>query len=158
MTALMVLWLHLLAAMVWIGGMLFLALVLMPSLRGLEDPKLRSQLVHVVGRRFRTVGWIAIGVLIVTGILNVMRLGVSPIALLDTRFGAILGLKLTLVSVMLILSGVHDFILGPKLTSSNPTPGSTESEGLRRTVVMLARVNLLIGIIIVLLGLMLSHG
>lgn len=156
--ALMVRWLHLLAAIVWIGGMLFLALVLMPALRDLEDPKLRSQLVSLVGRRFRTVGWIAIGVLITTGILNVMRLGVSPLALLDTRFGTILGLKLALVSVMIVLSGVHDFILGPKLTSSNPMPGGTGSEGLRRTVVTLARVNLLVGITIVLLGLMLSHG
>ena len=156
--ALFVLWFHLLAAIVWIGGMLFLALVLIPSLQGLEDSKLRSQLVHLVGRRFRTVGWIAIGVLITTGILNVIRLGVSPIALLGTRFGTILGLKLALVSVMIVLSGVHDFILGPKLTSSNPRPGSTGSDGLRRTVVTLARVNLLVGITIVLLGLMLSHG
>lgn len=154
----MVLWLHLFAAMVWIGGMLFLALVLMPSLRGLEDPKLRARIVSLVGRRFRRLGWIAIGILIVTGILNVMRLGVSPLALINTRLETILGLKLALVSVMVVLTGIHDFILGPRLTSSNPMPGGAGSDQLRRTVVTLARVNLLVGITVVLLGVILSHG
>lgn len=153
-----VLWLHLIAAIVWIGGMLFVALVLMPSLRGLEDPKLCAWIVSLVGRRFRTVGWIAIGILLVTGVLNMMRLGVSPIALFGTRVGTILGLKLILVSVMIVQSGVHDFMLGPQLTSSNPRPGSIGSDGLRRAVVTLARANLLVGITVVLLGLILSHS
>lgn len=168
---------HLLAAIVWIGGMLFLVLVLTPSLRSLDDPGLRSRIVRLVGRRFRTVGWIAIGVLIVTGILNVVRLGISPIALPGTRFGTILGLKLALVSLMVVLSAIHGFILGPRLTSSNPAPGGPGSEGAgtgfsaasagswsrrrvaeRGTVVTLARLNLLLGIAIVLLGLMLTRG
>lgn len=61
---------HLLAALFWLGGMLFLALVGAPALRGLDDPELRGRLFADIGRRFRRAGWWAIGVLLVTGTLN----------------------------------------------------------------------------------------
>ncbi|HEU4437873.1 MAG TPA: DUF4149 domain-containing protein, partial [Methylomirabilota bacterium] len=64
--SLLVRWLHVLAAITWIGGMLFIALVLVPITRRLEDPALRTRLVHEIGLRFRAVGWIALGVLLAT--------------------------------------------------------------------------------------------
>jgi uncharacterized membrane protein len=60
-----IVWVHILAAIIWIGGMFFLPLVLVPVLRR-QEPKLRAVLLDAVGRRFRTVGWIAIGLLLVT--------------------------------------------------------------------------------------------
>jgi uncharacterized membrane protein len=54
--------LHVAAAITWIGGMLFIALVVVPVTRGLEDVALRRRLVQATGRRFRVVGWLALGV------------------------------------------------------------------------------------------------
>ena len=51
--------LHILSAIIWIGGMLFLALVVVPTTRGLP-PSERAALFGAVGRRFRRVGWICI--------------------------------------------------------------------------------------------------
>jgi uncharacterized membrane protein len=51
--------LHVLGAIVWIGGMLFIALVLVPVVRRLE-PLERARLVQAIGLRFRTVGWIVV--------------------------------------------------------------------------------------------------
>jgi uncharacterized membrane protein len=62
--------LHILSAIVWIGGILFLALVVVPAMRGLP-PAERAALSGAVGRRFRTVGWACIGVVVVMVRLSV---------------------------------------------------------------------------------------
>ena len=136
-------WLHVVAAMTWIGGMLFIALVLVPVTRRLEDAALRTRLVHTIGLRFRTVGWIAIAVLVATGLGNLWH---EPALLGATRLHA----KLGLVAFAIVLSAVHDFDLGPRAGA----PGADPS--LRVRASWLARLNVLVVLAIVLLGLSLS--
>ena len=50
--ALFVRWVHVLAAMTWVGGMLFIALVLVPTARTLGDSTIRTGLIRNSGRRF----------------------------------------------------------------------------------------------------------
>ncbi|HSB40211.1 MAG TPA: DUF4149 domain-containing protein [Methylomirabilota bacterium] len=138
--SLLVRWLHVLAAITWIGGMLFIALVLVPAARRLEDQALRARLVQTTGLRFRTVGWVAIGVLVVTGLLN---LWMHPVLLSSTRFHW----KLGLVVLALILSAFHDFILGPRAGA----PGADPSARVRAS--WIARINVLVVLVIVALGL-----
>jgi len=133
-------WLHVLAAITWIGGMLFLALVLVPVTRQLEDRALRARLVHAVGARFRTVGWLALGVLVATGLGN---LWLYPSLLTAPRFQW----KLGLVVLALALSAVHDFVLGPRAGVAGADPS------LRMRASWLARLNVLVVLVIVLLGL-----
>ena len=120
--------------------MLFIALVMVPIARRLEDPILRTRLIRDTGRRFRTVGWIAIGVLVVTGLLN---LWMHPVLLSSTRFHW----KLGLVVLALILSAFHDFVLGPRAGA----PGADPSARVRASWV--ARINVLVVLVIVALGL-----
>src|SRR3990172_9808979 len=87
--------------------MLFIAVVLVPVPRRLEDPALRTRLVHEAGVRFRTVGWIALGLLVLTGLGNIW---LFPVFLWSPRFHA----KLGLVLVALVLAVIHDFVLGPR--------------------------------------------
>ena len=61
---------HVLAAIVWLGGMFFFALVGAPVLRTVEPPAVRAELFTRLGRRFRKVGSAALAVLIVTGVAN----------------------------------------------------------------------------------------
>src|SRR4051794_18410037 len=109
---------HILSAIVWVGGMLFLALVVVPATRGLP-PAERSALFGAISRRFRTVGWICIGVLIVTGAINAAFRGVTwdtmfTAALWSSAFGTTLALKIGVVAVMVGLSVYHDFVIGPR--------------------------------------------
>jgi len=138
--SLLVRWLHVLAAITWIGGMLFIALVLVPVTRRLDDPALRTRLVQDAGRRFRAVGWVALAVLVVTGLLN---LWIHPVLLSSPR----LHWKLGLVGLALILSGFHDFVLGPRAGA----PGADPSARVRASWV--ARLNVVIVLVIVALGL-----
>src|SRR5262245_40117933 len=120
--------------------MLFLALVLVPVTRRIEDRALRAQLFHEVGLRFRTVGWIALGVLVATGVGN---LWLYPRLLDAPRFQW----KLSLVVLALALAAVHDFDLGPRAGAAGADPS------LRVRASWLARINVIVVLVVVLLGL-----
>ena len=131
---------HVLAAVTWAGGMLFIALVLVPVARRLPDPALRTRLVHDVGMRFRTVGWVALGVLVATGLVN---LWLRPDLLTTTRFWW----KAGLVALALLLSALHDFVLEPRAGRPGADPGA------RVRASWVARVNLVVVLVIVVIGL-----
>lgn len=145
--------LHLLAAMLWLGGTFFLALVGAPVLRAIEPPELRQRLFHVLGERFRAVGWVAIAVLLVTGTLNLWYRGWLTWALFrsnlfwSTRTGHALAVKLICVALLVIGSAVHDFILGPK--AGRVPAGSPEALRYRRQAAWLARFNAVVGLVLV---------
>src|SRR5690606_42089870 len=70
--------LHILAAVVWIGGMVFLGAVLIPVLRGSRATGAQyTELIHRTGTRFRNVGWACLAILVLTGLVNLDRWGVG---------------------------------------------------------------------------------
>ncbi len=133
-------WIHVLAAVTWLGGMLFIALVFVPVSRRVQDSHLRVDLISQTGKRFRTVGWIALGLLIVSGLVILFR---HPWLLQVPAFQ----LKAALVLLTLGLSALHDFILGPRVGRLPP-----EETAPRKRLSWIARVNVLIVLTIVLLG------
>ena len=154
--------LHLLAAMLWLGGTFFLAIVGAPVLRRVEPASLRSELFRRMGVRFRAVGWIAIVVLIVTGLLNLGLRGMLDVETLGSasfwqgRYGRTLAWKLAIVASMISLAAVHDFVLGPR--ASRIAPGSPEAPVARRRAAWLARLNAGLGIALVAVAVRLARG
>jgi copper resistance protein D len=154
--------LHVLAALFWLGGMFFLGLVGAPVLRRVEPPELRAQLFHELGVRFRAAGWIAIGVLVLTGAINLAMRGMLSVEVLgsaafwQTRYGTALGWKLALVGVMIAIGAWHDFVLGPR--SARAAAGSEAAARLRRRAALTARVNAVAGILLVLVAVRLARG
>jgi len=63
-------WIHIMAAIVGLGGMGFLLLILIPSL-GVLGPGEREALSRSVSGRFRWASWTAIALLVVSGLYNV---------------------------------------------------------------------------------------
>jgi copper resistance protein D len=110
MMALLV-WLHLLAAIAWIGGMLFLSVVLVPVLKREPFASQRAILIRTTALRFRSVVWSAITVLLITGPLLLHERGI-PITD-PSGWPRVLTTKLGLVTILLLLTLAHDFILGP---------------------------------------------
>jgi uncharacterized membrane protein len=153
---------HVLAAMLWLGGMFFLGVVGAPVLRRIEPPALRAQLFNQLGRAFRTAGWSSIAVLLITGVLNLHFRGLLDTATLGsdtfwaTPYGHALALKLVTVVLMLTLSAIHDFIHGPATTRHQP--GSPAALRHRRRAAWLARLNALLGLILVFAAVRLARG
>ncbi|MHB1073392.1 MAG: DUF4149 domain-containing protein [Gemmatimonadaceae bacterium] len=152
--------LHVLAALLWLGGMFFVALVGAPLLRGVEPPQLRQRLFHQLGSRFRTVGWASIAVLLATGTMNLYFKGWIPLmgqgAFWRSALGHTLAAKLAAVAIMVTVSAIHDFVDGPR--AGRVPPGSPESLRLRRRASMMARVNAIVGLILVVVAVRLARG
>jgi len=93
------LFLHVLAATVWVGGQLVLA-ALVPVLRRFGSDALKA-----TARRFNQVAWTAFGVLIVTGIWNIVavRSQISHSASYRTT----LIVKLAVVAVSGVAAALH---------------------------------------------------
>ncbi len=146
------LWVHLLAAVAWVGGMIFVGLVLVPVTRGLSDQALRFELTGKVGVRFKYLGWVAIALLLATGLYNAVVRISSWEVLFGTGYGRTLLLKVALALVMVALSAVHDFYLGPRVIAR--AASARESAMLS----YLARGNLLVGLAVLYLGASLRWG
>lgn len=163
-TYLLSVWIHILSAVVWIGGMFFIILVLIPIFRRPEYRNIYSKLFHLVGTRFRWIGWISLILLILTGSINLAYRGYNFSDLWSGRvfqgsFGHILFYKLIFVILILILSVLHDFWIGPRATSlALSNPASLESLRFRRTASWIGRINFLLALIIVAFGIMLVRG
>src|SRR5678810_54190 len=67
-------WLHIVAGAFWIGGMLFLPLVLLP---GIKDHPDRKNLLMATGLKFRFYGYIMLAMMFITGLLNIYLRGLS---------------------------------------------------------------------------------
>lgn len=151
-----------LAAIVWLGGTFFLALVGAPVLRRVEPASLRADLFRRLGARFRIVGWTSIGVLIATGLLTLELRGLLSAETLGTfefwqrPFGRALAWKLLLVVAIVVLEAVHDFVLGPR--ASRRTAGSPEALAARRTAAWVARGNAALGVVVVAVAVRLARG
>jgi putative copper resistance protein D len=157
-------WLHILAAALWAGGMLFLVLVLLPVVRQPEHRSIAGRLTHLVGVRYRNLGWLCFGLLVASGITNLLGRGVHLADLLtagfwQTSFGQTLAVKLFFVAAIFLLSGIHDFVVGPRATAAwQANPGSPEAMRLRRQAVWYGRVNLLLSLVVIFLAVALVRG
>lgn len=157
-------WLHILAAAVWIGGMIFLSVILLPVIRRPEFRTAAPLLVHFSGVRFRWVGWLCVLLLVLTGAANLAYRGVTwgdlgSVGFWKGSFGATLGIKSILVTLVLFLSALHDFFVGPKASAlGRANPGSYDAMRFRRHASWLGRINLFLALVIVAFGVMLVRG
>lgn len=154
---------HILAAVTWIGGMFFLMLVVVPWLRG-RDRQSAALFLRETGTRFRTVGWVCFGLLLLTGSFNLWVRGVrwssfTDPAWLASPFGTAVVLKLAVFAVVLLISAVHDFVLGPRATAAlRADPRSPAAERFRRRASLLGRANALLALVLVLLAVAIVRG
>lgn len=156
-------WLHILSATAWIGGMFFLVLVVVPWLRG-SGGEGAARLLGETGERFRSVGWGCFTILAITGTINLWVRGVRLPDFVDplwlqSPFGATMVTKLALFSLVLIMSAVHDFGVGPRaIRAMEAEPGSERSRALRRQASLMGRLNAVFALLIVAMAVMLVRG
>jgi putative copper export protein len=136
-----------LSAAVWVGGTVFLVAVAVPYARSLGEER-RTAAAAAIGRRFRPVAWTSMAGLVGSGLYMFQKLGYLDAGLISTPDGRLMLAKLVLVAVLVAFSGVHDFVLGPRLERGEPT-GST--------FVILARGSGVLTLIVPVIGVLLAH-
>jgi uncharacterized membrane protein len=141
--------LHSLATVLWIGGMLFMKLVMLPAQEAIDPPQ-RGRLMGVAATRFTTVAWTSAVILVVTGLLK------TPAGrLMDfgSRFGTALAVKHLLIVAMIVIGLVISLGVVPKLKSLAPAPGQPPSEALVRAqgrLDLLSAINTVLGLLVLL--------
>jgi len=98
--------LHLIAAAVFVGGVVFLG-VAATAARSTVSPRERVALFRAIGRRFLILAGIALAVLIATG---------ADMAA-DGSYGERLRQKLGVVGIAVALIAFHSFVQGPRLSA-----------------------------------------
>jgi putative copper resistance protein D len=156
-------YLHILSAVIWIGGMAFLVLVVVPWLR-VGGQRVAGVFLRETGQRFSRVAWICFGVSLVTGSFNLWVRGVRFATLADpgwlaTPFAKAVVSKLALFIAVLITSTIHDFVVGPRAAQAIlADPTSAETARLRRQATRLGRLNALFALILVGLAVAIVRG
>jgi copper resistance protein D len=107
--------LHLIAAAVWAGGMVFLGLAVGAARRTVAENE-RVELFRQLGRRFLIAGGIALVVLIATGSDMASDRLASFGDLFDTDYGKRLAEKLAVVIAVILMTAFHSLVQGPGLT------------------------------------------
>lgn len=144
---------HLLGASVWVGGLIFLAIVLVPILRDLTASGRRV----VLGRalpRFSMIALITWGVIAVTGFYSSWLQVGNLAALTGTPYGQTLILKLLLIVPLLALAAFNLLVVTRKLRNAETEQQVEGSSGhfvtaLTAEVVI---VTLLLGVVGLLIG------
>jgi len=156
-------WLHVMAATIWIGGLFFLMLVVVPWLRSGASAE-PARLLRETAGRFRTVAWACFAILLVTGTFNLWMRGVRPANFVSadwlvSPYGSVVVAKLVVFLVLIALSARHDFVIGPKAAAAiQQAPQSPETARLRREASLHGRVNALLALVLVALAVMIVRG
>lgn len=155
--------LHILAATAWVGGILFLVLVVVPWLRAGGQVN-AGLFLRETGHRFRSVAWACFALLVATGTFQLWIRGVRAgdflrAEWLGTPFGNTVVLKLGLFFAVLLVSLYHDFVIGPRATLAlQQDPTSPESARLRRSASLLGRLNALLALALIAVAVSLVRG
>lgn len=138
---------HLLAASAWLGGMIYINLIFMPLVKTFEAPA-AGQLVRENGMRFPKLAWTCVGLLIVTGL---MQLNFDDVFDFSTDYGTYITLKLITIALMITIGLYITFLLYPTLIKIAPQDGeapSAEFVNLQKRLPLLARINMILGILV----------
>jgi putative copper export protein len=144
-------WLHIIGGAFWIGGMLFLPLVLLP---GIKDHPDRKNLLMATGLKFRFYGYIVLAMMFITGLLNIYLRGLSFSFnfFIMTRYGQLVELKIILFVLMITISLLHDLIVGRKAVEQ------MENKNIKLIARWTGRLLLLISLIMAYIGVVISRG
>ena len=133
-------WFHILAVLIWIGGMLYTLFILRPSLDVLEDKK--PMFMKNIMDRFFPLVWTAIFILLITGGVKVHFYVNSPYFIA----------KLVIYTIMVIVFSYIYFGLYKKL------PSASNKQIIMEKITNLIKLNFTLGLIIIFLIELVKYG
>jgi uncharacterized membrane protein len=160
-------WTHILGIALFVGPQFFLAFAWVPASREIQDLPARVAAMRTLTRRFGYLGGAGLALIFLAGgyLIATWRNFYSidsSVGFNDLRFGVIFSIKMTLLLIMLIVVGVHTFVVGPKLVDvydaqahGNPV-ADTQLKTTRRNSMILSITGLVLVLAIMVMGTMLT--
>ena len=141
-------WLHILATVVWVGGLVTLAWLVIPAARGSLEPAAYGALLEKVESRLQGVGWFSLVLLTVTGMFQLSaNANYTGFLAINNRWALAIVLKHLAVGAMVLVSAYLTWGLMPELRRAalRQAKGLAAPEAglaLRRREQLLLRLNL----------------
>lgn len=154
-------WVHLVASAIWVGGSIFLGVILSPILRQVTpNIEERLRLMILVGRRFNKIAIPSLIVLVATGIYNSRVLLANYTLLDDSSYGVFLVVKMTLVAMLVVVYLTHVRIIRQDVVDKIMSKNMEESElkRLRIKIIILGEVTVVLSIAILFFAALLDAG
>ncbi len=102
-------WLHLLATVIWIGGVVSLAIIFLPSIQKTLKADQKNILYAEIQRRFQPIGWLSLVILSGTGMI---QMGAHPayqgFLNIDNNWAIALFSKHIAILLLIVLMGIND--------------------------------------------------
>ncbi len=154
-------WVHLVASAIWVGGSIFLGVILSPILRQVTpNIEERLRLMILVGRRFNKIAIPSLIVLVATGIYNSRVLLANYTLLDDSSYGVFLIIKMTLVAMLVVVYLTHVRIIRQDVVDKIMSKNMEESElkRLRIKIIILGEITVVLSIAILFFAALLDAG
>ncbi|MBI1828178.1 MAG: CopD family protein [Thaumarchaeota archaeon] len=154
-------WAHLVSASIWVGGSIFIGIVLAPLLKTIsESVEERVAIMIRVGRKFNKIAIPSLAILIATGLYSSSNILSRPEFLFSTNYGIILVIKIILVISLLVMFAIHVRIIRTeieqKIKSKEMLPEIVQN--LRSKIISLGRIMVFVSIAILLMAALLHSG
>ena len=154
-------WVHLVASAIWVGGSIFLGVILSPILRQVTpNIEERLRLMILVGRRFNKIAIPSLIVLVATGIYNSRVLLANYTLLDDSSYGVFLVVKMALVAMLVVVYLTHVRIIRQDVVDKIMSKNMEESElkRLRIKIIILGEVTVVLSVAILFFAALLDAG
>ena len=139
-------WLHLVAAVAWLGGLVPLGFAIHAAWR---TPERSLPLVRLIPR-FSVMAVGCVTILVFTGVYSfVLHVGGLGL-LIATTYGRALLVKVVVFGVLLVVAGLNLFVLAPRLSVGDGHAATISGRSLVRTFGRTVRTELLLGALILL--------
>ena len=150
----LIFWIHLLAAVAWIGSLVAVGAIVFPAARRALQPADRLSLLDQVRSRLEPITWLSVSVLIVTGLF---QMSVNPhyngFLASSGQWALAMLAKHLLVGALIAVSAVHTWDALPALRRAllkKPRLAETEIDRLQRREASLLTASIILGVFVLL--------
>ena len=145
---------HLLATVIWIGGIIMILLVILPSAKtSLESTPMFNGLMKEITKRFTPMATISIFVLIITGVFTALY-NKNFVGFFDfsNSWSLVMFLKHIIVALMIIIHFYRGLILIPKIGRLSSQGDESLIVNLRKYSLNLVKLNLALGVVVLIVS------
>ena len=157
----LIIWAHLVSASIWVGGSIFIGIVLAPLLKTIsESVEERVAIMIRVGRKFNKIAIPSLAILIATGLYNSSSILSKPQFLLSTNYGIILVIKIILVISLIVMFIIHVRIIRSEIEKNIESKQMLPEivQKLRSKIISLGRIMVFVSVAILLMAALLQAG
>lgn len=162
-------WTHILGIALFVGPQFLLAVAWVPASRNIADLPTRVAAMRTMTTRFAWLGGAGLALILVAGLylISTWRSYYSlpasdQLGFNDLRYGVVFSIKMVILLVMLAITALHTFSVGPKLLrrmeakAAGEAVPDAELAGIRRQSMLLSMSGLTLTLVIMALGAMMN--